>query len=463
MLRAGAYPAAGSAGCCIPGRCTASAAHPVGRCGLLRWRPASRSGPDGAQLGVGGVVVDGPVIDVDRLAGDLLPGEDVHRPLAAGLAHRLGAGGVPHQLVELRRELGLEVLHVRGVVRLRRIVRHQQAGPAVLDDLRDAADGTGHHGRLGGHRLQIHDAQRLVDRRAGEHGGVRQHLAYARARQHLLHPGHPAAAGLLEVAEGLVELRGDLRGVRGAGEQQQLGARIELLRRPDQVHEPLLPGDPADEGHVRAGQVDAEPLDDVGVRVGGELFGVDAVEHHMDLLGVQLGVGLEDRRPHAVRHGDHRGGAVVGGALGPGRQVVAAAELFLLPRAVRLEGVGGDDVGDLAEDAAQVAGQVRVPGVRVHQVQPVRQRGDHRQIGAEDPQGGVGPGGVVLGVRGGTLPGRSHALDVDVDELAQLRDELLDVDARAPVDGRRILPGQDRNTQAHGRMLAQCWPGVLRG
>ena len=44
------------------------------------------------------------------------------------------------------------------------------------------------------------------------------------------------------------------------------------------------------------------------------------------------------------------------------------------------------------------------------------------------------PGGIVLGVGGGALPRLAHALHVDVDELAQLRDELGDVDSRAAVD-----------------------------
>jgi hypothetical protein len=46
--------------------------------------------------------------------------------------------------------------------------RDQQARDAVVDHLDDPARRRGHHRGLAGHRLEVHDAQRLVDRRAGE-------------------------------------------------------------------------------------------------------------------------------------------------------------------------------------------------------------------------------------------------------------------------------------------------------
>jgi hypothetical protein len=47
-------------------------------------------------------------------------------------------------------------------------------------------------------------------------------------------------------------------------------------------------------------------------------------------------------------------------------------------------------------------------------------RSHHRQISAEDAQCCISALRIVFGVRRGTLAGRAHALDVDVDELAQL-------------------------------------------
>ena len=69
--------------------------------------------------------------------------------------------------------------------------RHQQAGLAVGDHLGDAAGGGRHHRRLAGHRLQVDDAHRLVDRRADEDGGVGEHLDHLGLGQHLRPPRPP--------------------------------------------------------------------------------------------------------------------------------------------------------------------------------------------------------------------------------------------------------------------------------
>ena len=61
----------------------------------------------------------------------------------------------------------------------------------------------------------------------------------------------------LQVGEGVADLLGDLGRVRRAGQQHQLGVGVELLGGPDEVDQALLPGDPADEDHRRAVEVDA--------------------------------------------------------------------------------------------------------------------------------------------------------------------------------------------------------------
>ena len=59
--------------------------------------------------------------------------------------------------------------------------RHEQAGHAVVDDLEDAAGRRRHDGGLAGHRLEVDDPQRLVDRRADEHRGVAEELDHLAA------------------------------------------------------------------------------------------------------------------------------------------------------------------------------------------------------------------------------------------------------------------------------------------
>ena len=79
----------------------------------------------------------------------------------------------------------------------------------------------------------------------------------------------------------------------------------------------------------------------------------------------------------------------------------------------------------------------------VHDIH-LRDGGGHRDIGAQGPQGSIGAFGVVLGVGRRALAGLAHALDVDqITELAQLRDQLTDMDAGPTVDMGRVLTGED--------------------
>ena len=122
---------------------------------------------------------------------------------------------------------------------------------------------------------------------------------------------------------------------------------------------------------------------------------------------------------------------------------------------------------DVLQQAGQVAGQVGVPGVRVDQVDLGYGR-DHRQVGAEDPQGRVGAGRIVLRMGGGTLPRLAHALHVDVDQLAQLGHQLGHVHAGAAVDRGRILPGQQGDAKSvivigrHSPHRCTAVPGLER-
>ncbi|GAB2482688.1 hypothetical protein GCM10027030_16050 [Luteococcus sediminum] len=56
---------------------------------------------------------------------------------------------------------------------------------------------------------------------------------------------------------------------------------------------------------------------------------------------------------------------------------------------------------------------------------------------------------------GGAVAGLAHALDVDVDEPAQLGDELGDVHPSTPVDRGWVFAGEDGYT--HELRMAQGW------
>ena len=217
----------------------------------------------------------------------------------------------------------------------------------------------------------------------------------------------------------------------------------------------LLPGDPADERDVRAAQVDAEALEHRGVRVGPVEVGVDAVVDDVQPALVEGGVAAQDVRAHPVADCDDRVGGLVGGALRPRADPVAAAELLGLPRALRLEAVRGDDVRDVLEQLRQVAGHVGVPRVRVQHVDVGTgvDRRRHRDVGGEHLERGVRTGEplLLLGVRHRAVPRLAHAVHVDVDQLAELTDQEVDVHAGSAVHVGRELAGEDGC--AHGTNL----------
>ena len=124
---------------------------------------------------------------------------------------------------------------------------------------------------------------------------------------------------------------------------------------------------------------------------------------------------------------------------------------------MRLQRMGADHVRNGVEQPAQMASQVGIPGVGMDQVEVVGQRTDHRQVGAEHAQRRVGALGKVLGVGGGTFTRLAHALHIDVDEVAQLGDELGHVDAGAAINAGWVLPGENRDLHGlivpHGCLL----------
>ena len=105
-------------------------------------------------------------------------------------AHPAGKRLVGTQLIHPGGEGAREPGSIFGAAQRRCIglEGHEVAGLAVFDDLGNAADGRGDHGRATSHGFEVHDAEGLVNGRAHEHARVREHLNQLRARHHLLNP-----------------------------------------------------------------------------------------------------------------------------------------------------------------------------------------------------------------------------------------------------------------------------------
>src|SRR3954469_16875654 len=184
----------------------------------------STTGGLGHLSGAGHAPIEGA-----RLFGDRAPGEVIHGALTPGAAHRAGLLRIGQQRVRALGEVGRESL-AEG---------DEEPGPAVDDDLGDAADLGRHHGGLARHRLEVDDPERLVDRRAREHRRVAEQLDHLAFGEHLLEPDH-AAAGGLQVGDAALDLGAQLGRVRRARAQHELGFGQERARRLQQVLDALL-------------------------------------------------------------------------------------------------------------------------------------------------------------------------------------------------------------------------------
>ncbi len=179
------------------------------------------------------------------------------------------------------------------------------------------------------------------------------------------------------------------------------------------------------------------------------------------MRGVDLRVRAQDVGALGLGHRDHGVGRLEGDALAPARQGIATAELFGLPRAQRLERVHRGDMRHAMDELGQVPAEVRVPGVGVDEV-GVAHGGGHRQVdrrGAQRAQLGRVP--VERGPR--LVAGRAAAVGapgvhVEVDEPAQMRAELSDVDPRPAVDVGRELAGQQRHAHGPSAQVSSACP-----
>ena len=249
--------------------------------------------------------------------------------------------------------------------------RDQVAGLAVDHDFRNAAGGGGDDRQATGHGLKVHDAQRLVDARADEGvAAVLQRIELG-LREHFLDP-HDVAALLVQLGERVLDFLGDFRGVGRTGAQHHLNILGNQVQGLEQVRQTLLTGDAAHEQQGGLGTVDVVTLKHLPARIvrrrSSKVRHGDAVVDHNHLVRVEVRIGGQNILAHATGNGDHAVGVLVGVLLGPGAQVVAAAELLTLPWAERLQGVGGDDQRRTVQHLGQVTSQAGIPSVRMNNV-----------------------------------------------------------------------------------------------
>ncbi len=173
---------------------------------------------------------------------------------------------------------------------------------------------------------------------------------------------------------------------------------------------------------------------------------------------------------HRLRHRDHAVGVLVGGPLDPARGVIGGAELLDLPRPVRLERMRRQHQRDVLELLHQAAGEMRVPGVAVDDVEIRRHAGSspgpasacRTACCAADPAPGSWPEAARRRRPASPTarPDRrsEHAHEVPpVVQRRELAGQVFDVNAGSPVDVRGVLVRQDADS--HLRMIASV-PGA---
>ena len=151
------------------------------------------------------------------------------------------SAGIRDERVDGPGQLAREALGVSRLddpVVLYQIDRDEAAGLAVDHDLGDAAHRRRDHGDLAGHRLQVDEAERLVDRRAAEDRRVGVQLDRRRPVHHLRDP-HDARPPAWASATAASTSRA-ISGVSGIpAHSTTCDSGVELGDGPDQVEEPF--------------------------------------------------------------------------------------------------------------------------------------------------------------------------------------------------------------------------------
>ena len=130
------------------------------------------------------------------------------------------------------------------------------------DDLGDAAGRGRDDGGLAGHRLEVDDAERLVDRRADEHGRGGQQRRRRRRAGSISRIQTTPLAGLRASSSTRPSTSATISGVSGAPAQStSWTSGGSVAAGAQEERQALLPRDPADEHHRRPVGVDALPRD----------------------------------------------------------------------------------------------------------------------------------------------------------------------------------------------------------
>ena len=143
----------------------------------------------------------------------------------------------------------------------------EEARLPVDHDLEDPAGRRGHDGRLAGHRLEVDDAQRLVDRRAGEHRRVAEQLDRPRAWGASARSRRRRRASACSSLDARARPRRRAPACPARRRRARAGRRGRTRAPPRAGADALLAGDAPDEDDGRPLRVDAVALEHVGVRV----------------------------------------------------------------------------------------------------------------------------------------------------------------------------------------------------
>ena len=297
-------------------------------------------------------------------------------PLSRRHGHGLTAWLIAHQFIDGRREVVRELAGINGFERclVHLLHRHEQAGLAMGDGLRNPPDPARDDRGAASHGLEIDDPERLVNGRAHEKGRLRVERDDFAFRNHLVDPDHPGPLRLHQ-SDRLLHFRSNLRGVRRTRAQHDLESRIQVTQGVNQMDDALLACDASDKKNVGLRGVDAVVTQDGLVGFLAVFLEIDAVVDHVDPRRIDVEK-LQQILAGGFRHGDDRIGHLNRGPLNPDGKIVAAAELLALPRAQWLQRVHSEHQRQRVIQFHQNARQVRIPRVNVDEVRIRSRRGE---------------------------------------------------------------------------------------
>jgi len=270
-------------------------------------------------------------------------------------------------------------------------------------------------------------------------------------------PNNTAALSL-QCSDPRLHLREDFRSVRSASAQHELNVWREQGRSSEQVREPLLARNSADEYDRWAVWVNAERAHELVIDNGHPFLEVNTVIDDGHLFLIDGRIGAQDVASHPLADGDDGGSALKRGLLDPARNPIAAAQLLGFPRTKRLQAVGSNHVRHVMQQTRKMSGRVGVPGVGVHEVGTNNVLGD-LQVDPERRDRCVGVGkfswhAVVHDI--GLVAWHPETTNHYLDSPSQRSHELCDMNASTPVNLWRILTSDQVDAHA-STLLPRQW------